>query len=59
MQLAIAQLNQRVGDLAERIHKDVRAGMRFARIWGRSVFDGQTVQREHVLEEGDVIEIHS
>ncbi len=48
-----------VGDLAERIHKDVRAGMRFARIWGRSVFDGQTVQREHVLEEGDVIEIHA
>lgn len=48
-----------VGDLAERIHKDVLAGMRFARIWGRLVFDGQTVQRDHVLEEGDVVEIHS
>ena len=47
-----------VGDLAERIHKDILAGMKFARIWGRHVFDGQTVQREHVLEEGDVLEIH-
>ncbi len=47
-----------VGDLAERIHKDVLAHMKFARIWGQRVFDGQTVQREHVLDEGDVVEIH-
>ncbi len=47
-----------VGDLAERIHKDVLAHMKFARIWGKHVFGGQTVQREHVLEEGDVVEIH-
>ncbi len=48
-----------VGDLAERIHKDVLAHMKFARIWGKRVFGGQTVQRDHVLEEGDVIEIHA
>lgn len=47
-----------VGDLAERIHKDLLAGMKFARIWGPSAFDGQTVQRDHVLAEGDVVEIH-
>jgi uncharacterized protein len=47
-----------VGDLAERIHKDVEAQMKFARIWGKDVFGGQTVQRDHVLEEGDVVEIH-
>jgi hypothetical protein len=47
-----------VGDLAERIHKDVLAHMKFARLWGKSVYDGQTVQREHILEEGDVVEIH-
>lgn len=47
-----------VGDLAERIHKDLLAQLKFARIWGKSAFDGQTVQREHVLAEGDVVEIH-
>lgn len=48
-----------VGDLAERIHKDILATMKFARIWGPSVHDGQTVHRDHVLVEGDVVEIHS
>ncbi len=47
-----------VADLASRIHKDLRANMKFARVWGAQVFDGQTVQRDHVLHEGDVIEIH-
>jgi hypothetical protein len=48
-----------VADLAERIHKEVREKLRFARIWGKSAFDGQTVQRDHVLSEGDVVEIHA
>jgi ribosome-interacting GTPase 1 len=49
----------RVGDLAERIHKDLLATMKFARIWGSGTFDGQTVQKDHLLLEGDVVEIHS
>lgn len=49
----------RVGDLAERIHKDLLASMKFARVWGAGTFDGQTVQKEHVLLEGDVVEIHA
>jgi ribosome-interacting GTPase 1 len=48
-----------VGDLAVRIHKDVAATMKFARVWGPSAFDGQSVHHEHVLAEGDVVEIHS
>jgi uncharacterized protein len=47
-----------IGDLAERIHKDLLGTMKFARVWGRSAFDGQSVQKEHVLAEGDVVEIH-
>ncbi|MBU0510759.1 MAG: TGS domain-containing protein [Chloroflexi bacterium] len=32
--------------------------MKSARIWGSSaVFGGQIVSREHVLQEGDVIEL--
>jgi ribosome-interacting GTPase 1 len=47
-----------VGDLARVIHKDVAEGFKFARVWGASVFDGQSVKATHVLEEGDVVEIH-
>jgi ribosome-interacting GTPase 1 len=43
-----------VGDLAERIHKDLVERMTFARVWGRSAFDGQAVQKDHVLAEGDI-----
>jgi ribosome-interacting GTPase 1 len=51
-------LGSTVGDLAERIHKDLLATMTFARVWGASAFDGQAVQKDHVLAEGDVVEIH-
>jgi len=47
-----------IGDLAERIHKDLIETMRFARVWGTSAFDGQAVQKDHVLAEGDIVEIH-
>jgi ribosome-interacting GTPase 1 len=48
-----------VADLARHIHKDLHDQLRFARIWGSGVFEGQTVQRDHVLTDGDVIEIHT
>lgn len=47
-----------VHDLAVRIHKELAATFRYARIWGSSAFDGQSVQGEHVLAEGDVVELH-
>jgi len=47
-----------VGDLAARVHKDLAASMKHARIWGPSAFDGQVVHADHVLVEGDVVEIH-
>ncbi len=46
-----------VGDLAREIHKDVADGLKFARVWGPSAFDGQSVKAAHILEEGDTVEI--
>ena len=46
-------------ELASKIHKDFVTNLKFARIWGASVFDGQMVQRDHILEDGDVVEIHT
>jgi ribosome-interacting GTPase 1 len=47
-----------VSDLAARVHKDLATSMKHARIWGPSAFDGQAVHGDHVLVEGDVVEIH-
>ncbi len=48
-----------VGDLAVTIHKDILENLKFARVWGESAFDGQSVQRDHVLADGDIVEIHA
>jgi len=48
-----------VGDLAARIHKDILQNMKHARVWGSSVHDGQMVQRDYQMQDGDVVEIHT
>ncbi len=48
-----------VMDLAETIHRDIAAQLKFARLWGSGRFDGQAVQRDHVLQDRDIVEIHS
>jgi uncharacterized protein len=48
-----------VFDLATMIHKDIAARFHFARIWGSARFDGQPVERDHPLEDKDVVEIHA
>ena len=48
-----------VRDLARSIHKDIAEEIKFARVWGTSTFDGQSVQEHHVLEEGDIVELHT
>jgi ribosome-interacting GTPase 1 len=46
-----------VEELAGRIHKDFLSNLKSARIWGSGAFDGQMVTREHVLEDGDIVEL--
>jgi ribosome-interacting GTPase 1 len=47
-----------VMDLAEHVHKDFRANLRYACIWGSAKFPGQRVQRGYALRDGDVVELH-
>jgi small GTP-binding protein len=47
-----------VADVARTIHDEVEAACTGARIWGPSArFDAQRVGRDHVLEDGDTIEV--
>lgn len=48
-----------VEDFAGKIHKDFIENLKLARVWGDSVFDGQAVGRDYVLQDGDVIELHT
>jgi hypothetical protein len=43
---------------AEHVHKDFAVQLKFARIWGHTKFEGQMVQRDYVIEDGDIIEFH-
>ena len=44
-------------DAARSLHKDF-AEFRFARIWGPEWHDGQSVSRNDVVYDGDVVEFH-
>jgi len=45
-------------DLAGLIHKDFVEGFKYACIWGSAKFDGQRVQKDHVLSDRDIVEYH-
>jgi ribosome-interacting GTPase 1 len=47
-----------VADFAQEVHADFAKKLKFARLWGQSKFDGQRVQRDHVLYDGDIVELH-
>jgi ribosome-interacting GTPase 1 len=45
-------------DVARLVHKDIAEGLKFARIWGTDVFDGQQVGPDHLVSDGDLVELH-
>ncbi len=46
-------------NFASQIHKDFAQKLKFARIWAKEKYDGQMVQRDYVLKDGDIIELHT
>ncbi len=45
-------------DAAAHIHKDLAEGFKYARVWGKVRYEGQMVERDYVLEDGDLLEVH-
>jgi len=45
-------------DAAEEVHKDFKAKLRYARVWGSGKHDGIMVKRDHILQDGDIVELH-
>ena len=48
-----------VHDVAELVHKDIARDLKFARMWGKDVFDGQQVGPDHLVADGDFVELHA
>jgi hypothetical protein len=49
---------QTVEDVATLIHKDLVATLRWARLW-RGEIEGLQVGKNHLVEDGDILEIHT
>jgi ribosome-interacting GTPase 1 len=45
-------------EMAALVHRDFATGLKSARIWGTGVYDGQSVKRDHMLHDKDVVELH-
>ncbi len=48
-----------VEDLALKVHRGMADTLKFAKVWGASAHDGQSVGRDHILADGDVVELHA
>lgn len=46
-------------DMARAIHKDLVDNFKYARLWRGKTIQGLLINRDHVLQEGDVVEIHA
>jgi ribosome-interacting GTPase 1 len=53
----VLKIGSTVADFAVKVHLDFATKLKFAKVWGSSVFDGQMVQRDYVLHDGDVVEL--
>jgi len=48
-----------VEEFAGKVHKDFLETLKSARVWGSADYDGQMVSRDHVLCDGDVVELRT
>lgn len=45
-------------DAAAAVHKDFLKRLKYARLWGSGKHDGIMVKRDHIMQDGDIIELH-
>ncbi|HAF70792.1 TPA: GTP-binding protein HSR1 [Candidatus Acetothermia bacterium] len=45
-------------DVVEHIHREFVDRLRYVRLWGSGRFEGQHAPLDHVVQDGDIVEIH-
>ncbi len=54
----VLPIGSTVEQAAESLHKEIAQKLKFSRIWGQGKHDGQRVNRDFVLTDGDIVEFH-
>jgi small GTP-binding protein len=54
----IFHVGSTVMDMARAVHRDFASKLKYARIWGGEKYQGQKVNRDYPLKDGDIIELH-
>ncbi|MCL5036632.1 MAG: 50S ribosome-binding GTPase [Chloroflexi bacterium] len=54
----VVKAGSTVMDVAREIHLDFARELNFARIWGSQKYEGQRVNRDYVLADEDILELH-
>jgi len=45
-------------DMAKAVHRDFANKLKFARLWSKNQYNGQKINRDYILQDGDIIELH-
>jgi ribosome-interacting GTPase 1 len=45
-------------DFARIVHRDFAENLKFARVWGHTKYDGMKVNRDYLLQDKNVVELH-
>jgi ribosome-interacting GTPase 1 len=54
----ILKRGSRLIDLATHVHQDFLSQLKYARVWGHGKHEGQMVNRDYLLADKDVVELH-
>ena len=54
----VLKRGSRLIDLAAHVHHDFLIQLKYARVWGHGKFEGQMVNRDYLLADKDVVELH-
>ena len=46
-------------EIAEMVHRDLATNFKYARVWGKNVIGGSQMKGDYVIEDKDVVEIHT
>jgi ribosome-interacting GTPase 1 len=47
-----------VHDVALLVHREIAADLKYAKAWGASEYDAQQVGADHIVADGDILELH-
>lgn len=55
----VLKKGSKVIELASEIHRDFLNDLKFVRLWRKEKYDGMRIDRDEVLQDGDIVEFHT